>query len=89
VELRPQSAKAAMNYGIVLQRSGDLAEAERRFKRAIELDVSLKPAHERLAILYKSQGRRQEILDVIDNFLKWNPQDIMFRLQREQLTAAP
>jgi hypothetical protein len=89
VELRPQSAKAAMNYGIVLQRSGDLQEAERQFKRAIELDVSLKPAHERLAILYKSQGRRQEMLDVIDNFLKWNPQDIMFRLQREQLTTVP
>jgi predicted CXXCH cytochrome family protein len=87
VELRPQSAKAAMNYGMVLQRSGDLPEAERQFKRAIELDVSLKPAYQRLAILYKSQGRRQEMLEVIDNLLKWNPQDIMFRLQKEQLTS--
>ena len=85
VESRPQSAKAAMNYGIVLQRRGDLPEAERQFKRAIELDVSLKPAYQRLAILYKSQGRREETLEVIDNFLKWNPQDIMFRLQKEQL----
>jgi tetratricopeptide (TPR) repeat protein len=72
---------------MVLQRSGDLPEAERQFKRAIELDVSLKPAYQRLAILYKSQGRRQEMLEVIDNLLKWNPQDIMFRLQKEQLTS--
>ncbi len=88
VELRPLSAKAAMNFGMVLQRSGDLDEAERQFKRAIELDISLKPAYQRLAILYKSQGRRQEMLDVIDNFLKWNPQDILFRLQKGQLTPA-
>lgn len=88
VELRPQSAKASMNYGIISQRSGDLAEAERQFKRAIELDVSLKPAYQRLAILYKSQGRGQEMLEVIDNFLKWNPQDIMFRLQSDQLSSA-
>ena len=32
VELRPQSAKAAMNLGIVLKRSGDLAEAERQLR---------------------------------------------------------
>jgi predicted CXXCH cytochrome family protein len=84
VALRPQSAKAAMNLGIVLQRSGDTTEAERQFRRAIELDISLKPAYLHLASLYRSQGRTQEMTDIIDRFLKWNPQDIMFRLQKAQ-----
>jgi predicted CXXCH cytochrome family protein len=87
VELRPQSAKAAMNFGIVLQRSGDGVEAERQFKRAIALDISLKPAYQRLAMLDGSEGRTQEMLDIIDRFLKWNPQDILFRLQKAQHTS--
>jgi predicted CXXCH cytochrome family protein len=88
VALRPQSAKAAMNLGIVLQRSGDATEAERQFRRAIELDISLKPAYLYLAILYGSQGRTQEMMDMIDRFLKWNPQDIMFRLQKAQHSSS-
>ena len=84
IELRSQSAKAAMNLGIVLQRSGDVVEAEREFKRAIELDISLKPAYQRLAMLYGSQKRTQDMKDIIDRFLNWNPQDIMFRLQKAQ-----
>jgi predicted CXXCH cytochrome family protein len=88
IELRPQSARAAMNLGIVLQGSGDTAEAERQLRRAIELDASLKPAYQRLAILYGSQRRTQEMIDTIDRFLKWNPQDIMFRSQKEQPTSS-
>src|SRR6202167_2920181 len=84
IELRSQSAKAAMNLGIVLQRSGDVVEAEREFKRAIELDISLKPAYQRLAMLYGSQKRTQDMKDIIDLFLNWNPKDIMFRLQKAQ-----
>jgi predicted CXXCH cytochrome family protein len=86
-ELRPGSANAAMNLGIVFERSGDAVEAEREFRRAIELDISLKPAYQHLAILYGRQRRTQPMLDVIDRFLKWNPQDIMFRLQRAQQTS--
>jgi Flp pilus assembly protein TadD len=86
-ELRPESAKAAMNLGIVFERSGDAVEAEREFRRAIELDISLKPAYQHLAILHGSQRRTQPMLDVIDRFLKWNPQDIMFRLQKAQQTS--
>jgi|ERR1700691_1626409 predicted CXXCH cytochrome family protein len=88
IELRPQSARAAMNLGIVLQRSGDTAEAERQLRRAIELDASLKPAYQRLAMLYGSQRRTQEMIDTIDRFLKWNPQDIMFRSQKGQQTSS-
>ena len=41
-DLRPQSANAALNLGILLKRSGDAGQAESQFNRAIELDTSLK-----------------------------------------------
>ncbi len=77
-----------MNLGIVLKRSGDLAEAERQLTRAIDLDPSLKQAYMELATLYNSQGRVREMTDTIDRFLKWNPQDILFRLQKARLANA-
>lgn len=87
VELEPRSAKAAMNLGIVLKRSGDLTEAERQLARAIELDPSLKQAYGELAALYGAQGRTREMMDTIDRFLRWNPQDIAFRLQKARLAV--
>ncbi len=84
VELIPNSAKAAMNFGIVLKRAGNFAEAERELRRAIDLDPSLKQAHIELAMLYASEGRTREMGETLDQFLKWNPEDILFRLTRER-----
>jgi hypothetical protein len=89
VELQGQSAKAAINFGIVLRRSGDLAEAERQFQRAIDLDPSLKQAYIELAQLYASERQMQQVANTIDHFLKWNSQDIMFRLQKARLGTHP
>lgn len=89
VELQPESAKAAMNFGIVLKRSGDLAEAERQLKRAMDLNPSLKQAYIELAQLYASQRQMQGVSNTIDRFLKWNSQDIMFRLQKARLGTQP
>jgi predicted CXXCH cytochrome family protein len=88
VELRPQSATAAMNLGIVLKRSGDTAEAERQLDRAIALDPSLKQAYGELATLYATERRSSDAIAVMDRYLKWNPQDILFRLQRARLAGA-
>jgi predicted CXXCH cytochrome family protein len=84
IALSPQSAKAAMNFGMVLQRSGNFAAAEKQFNRSIELDPSLKPAYGQLAMMYANRGQSQEMMEVIDRYLKWNPQDIMFRLQKQR-----
>jgi tetratricopeptide (TPR) repeat protein len=89
VELQGQSAKAALNLGIVLKRSGDLVEAERQLRRAIDLNPSLKQAYIELAQLYASQRQMQEAVNTIDRFLKWNSQDIIFRLQRARLGTQP
>jgi len=86
IALSPHSAKAAMNFALVLLRSRDPAAAESQFGRAIDLDPSLKPAYGRLAIMYANQGRSAEMMDVIDRYLKWNPQDIMFRMQKRRHT---
>jgi tetratricopeptide (TPR) repeat protein len=87
VEMQPRSAKAAMNLGIVLSRSGDPAEAEIQLAQAIKLDPSLKQAYIELAKLYAGQGRTQDLNQTLDQFLKFNPQDIMFRLQKQRLQS--
>jgi Flp pilus assembly protein TadD len=86
-DLRPQSANAAMNLGIVLQRSGDAVQAERQFNRAIELDPSLKQAYAELAVLYSAEHRNVDAIATVDRYLKWNPQDILFRMQRARMAA--
>ena len=85
VELAPQSARAAMNLGIVLNKSGDTTEAERELNRAIDLDPSLKQAYMELATLYSSHQRLQEATETVARYLRWNPRDIMFRLQKARL----
>ncbi len=89
VSLQPESAKAVMNYAMVLSRSGDSAEAERQFKRAIELDPSLKQAYMELARLYDNEQNFGEASSTLDLYLKWNPQDILFRLQKARLSGPP
>jgi tetratricopeptide (TPR) repeat protein len=87
VELQPQSAKAAMNLGIVFRRSQAAEDAKREFKRAISLDPSLKQAYLELVGLYADLGRREDMKSTMDSYLKFNPQDILFRLQRQRLNA--
>lgn len=85
IALQPQSAKAALNLGIVYKRAGKSAEAEQQLNRAIEIDPGLKQAYMELAKLYADEQRIQDATAVIDRYLKWAPQDIMFRLQRERM----
>ena len=85
--LQPRSAKAALNLGIVLRRSGNLTEAQQQFERAAGLDPSLKEAFIELAMFYADQRRADEVRATVDRYLQWNPQDIMFRLQKAHLAA--
>ena len=80
VESMPNSATFALNYGVALKRAGALKQAEYELLRSIRLDPSLNRAYAELAVLYDGQGRQQEAIAVIDQFLKWNPQTIQFRL---------
>ncbi len=84
-ELQPASARVAMNFALVLNKSGDSAGAEHELNRAIELDPSLKQAYMELATLYDTEGKQHDAIETLDRYLKWNPQDIVFRLQRAQV----
>jgi Flp pilus assembly protein TadD len=87
VQQRPLSADYAMKLGIALTRSGDLIEAERQLNRAIDLDPSLAQAYLALAMLYDSQKRTREMTGTLERYLKWSPQNIVFRLQKARSTG--
>jgi hypothetical protein len=79
-ETQPESADRAMTLGIALNRSGDLAGAERQLNNAIRLDPSLKHAYVELWTLYDGQNKTREKAETADRFLRWNPRNIMFRV---------
>jgi Tfp pilus assembly protein PilF len=70
---------------IVLQNSGDDAAAERQFRHTIDLDPSLQPAWVNLAFLYKRLGRDRDEMELLDRYLKWNPQSIWLRQLKAML----
>lgn len=88
-EKQPQSADYAFNLAIALHGIGDIAGTERELKRAIELDPSLERPYITLVSLYSEQGRKEDALATIDQYLKWNPQNIKFREQKARLSGAP
>jgi tetratricopeptide (TPR) repeat protein len=86
-EREPASADRAMAFGIALNRSGEFAEAERQLKNAIRLDPSLKHAYVELWTLYDAQKKTHDMAETGDLFLRWNPQNIMFRVLKEALAG--
>lgn len=87
IEMRPQSALAAMNLGLVLLRSGNTAEAERQLTRATELNPLLKPAYGELLELYARQHETEKMTQTIERFLNLNSQDILFRIEKNRLDS--
>jgi len=84
VSLNPKSGTEAMNLGVILLRAGQPGEAEPQFLRAIRLDPSLKDAYGRLAILYIQTGRKQDAASILDQYLKWNPDEVLFHLIKKK-----
>ena len=89
VQSDPQSASAAMSYAMVMEQSGDAAGSERQFLRAIALDPSLKDAYGRLGLLDANQGRIRDARDILDRYLQWNPDEILFHAIKKRRLAQP
>ncbi len=85
-EMEPRSADFAFNLAISLRGVGDAAGEERELKRAIELDPLLQRPYMALFGLYAEQGRRDEARNLLDSYLKLNPQSIQFRAQRAAIS---
>jgi predicted CXXCH cytochrome family protein len=86
-KLNSQSATTALNYAIALDGLGQKEEAERQYLRAIDIDPSLKDAYGRLAISYANRGRYQDATKIIDRYLRWNPDEILFHAAKKRLAA--
>ena len=80
VDSAPRSATFALNLGIAAMRASQVAESEKQLLRAIDLNPSLMQAYAELALLYDRQNRIEDSKQVVQRFLKWNPQSIQFRL---------
>jgi Flp pilus assembly protein TadD len=81
-EKQPNSAQYALYFAITLKRAHEFAEAEKQLRRAIELDPSLQEPYFELASLIGIKGRLRETAEAIDQYLKWNPQSISFRVAK-------
>jgi predicted CXXCH cytochrome family protein len=87
VELNPQSANAALGLARILQSSGFDSEAEQGFLKTITLNSSLKEAYGRLAMLYVKQKRIQDAVNILDRYMQWNSNEILFRDWKKQLLS--
>jgi hypothetical protein len=86
IEKQPDSGRAALNLALALEQTGDSDGAERELLHATNIDPSLELAWINLAKLYQKQGRRSGMIALIDHYLEWNPQSIMFRRQKAMLS---
>ena len=89
VEKQPRSADYAYNLASDLKAVGDFEGAEKQLLRAIGIDPSLQRAYMDLAVLYYNEQRKDDAVATLDRYLKWNPGNIMFRVQRTRLSAQP
>jgi predicted CXXCH cytochrome family protein len=87
VELNPQSANAALALGRVLEASGADDKAQEQFLRAINLNPSWKEAYGRLAMSYAKQRRFEDAIGILDRYLQWNPNEVLFHKWKKQLSS--
>lgn len=63
VKLNPnQFADAPYNYGLVLMKEGKLGEAEKAFRKALEINPSFADAHNNLGFVLERQGKLAEAI---------------------------
>lgn len=77
---QPSNARYAYCLGAALGRTGNLAEAVKELRRSIELDPSQPDAYLELARIYQKAGQQAESRRVIEQYLRFMPQNIRLRL---------
>jgi Flp pilus assembly protein TadD len=97
VSLNERSINANLWLGIVLRKTGPLAEAETYLKQADQLaDSKLADAHWQLALLYNQLKRFKEAADELEVFLKVQPdtrdveliKKLIQRLRQQSVTGS-
>lgn len=76
---QPSNARYAYCLGAALGRSGKMDEAIRELRRSIQLDPSQPDPYLELARLYKKTGQDAESRRIIQEYLRFMPQNIRLR----------
>lgn len=76
VERVPQDPLGQFNYGVHLERQGDLEGAVARVEEAVRLDPEYLEAQVVLAQMYESAGRTDDALRVIDTLARLDPEAV-------------
>lgn len=63
------------NMGIIYRFQGDLDEAKRLFRKAIELRPAFSSAYVNLALIERDEGNSDQALDLLDQAVKADPAD--------------
>jgi hypothetical protein len=87
VELSPKSAVRALSLARILEASGADDKAEQQFVKAIDLNPSWKESYGRLAMFYVRQRKFEDAIKVLDRYLTWNSNEILFHEWRKQLLS--
>jgi len=87
VELSPQSAVRTLTLARILETSGADDKAEQQFVKAIALNPSWKEPYGRLTMFYVRRNKFEEAIKVLDRYLTWNPNEILFHEWRKQILS--
>jgi tetratricopeptide (TPR) repeat protein len=77
--LEPDSARAHYYLAVTLEALEENDEAEKSYKKVIELDGSYVAAHANLAGLYGKMNKREEAIEAFKTALQLNPNHSMAR----------
>jgi len=77
---QPGNARYAYVLGAALGRTGKIDDAIRELKRAIQLDPSQMDPYLEMAELYKRTGRKADSRSVLEEYLRFMPQNLEVRL---------
>jgi Flp pilus assembly protein TadD len=79
---QPGNPRYAYVLGAALERTGRTDEAIRELKRAIEIDPSQPDPYLEMAQIYKRVGRNTDSRDMLDQYLRFMPQNLQLRLSK-------
>lgn len=75
VEVMPANPRGHVNLAAALEREGNVAAAEARYREALAVDERFAEAHAGLGALLGAQGRRAEALDHLRTAARLRPRD--------------
>jgi predicted Zn-dependent protease len=88
VGLRENNGVLRYHYGVLLYRSGKLAESEEQLRKAVELEPYWAEAHRQLAVTLDQQNKREETIAAYQAFLARAPKRENIRVKEAEERVA-